>query len=256
MAGKFVWFDLNTTDVQGAISFYTKVVGWETEEWSGMPYTMFKPADGPPIGGVNELHADAAARGVPSHWLGHVAVPDVDEAVAKVLAGGGRVLSPVVDVPTVGRMATVGDPWGAVFSVFQPAGEPPAATPQGAMGVFCWAELMTKDIDTALGFYGGLFGWTRGDHFDMPGGKYVFMRGVGSEQAFGGVMVCPDGMPFGAWVYYFTVPDLDASVAIANANGGTMHMPIMDVPGGRIAMMMDPQGGTYALWSAPLAAAS
>ncbi len=256
MAGTFIWFDLNTTDVQGAISFYTKVVGWETEEWSGMPYTMFKPAGGAPLGGVNELDAEAAARGVPSHWLGHIAVGDIDQAVAGVLAGGGRVLSPVVDLPTVGRMATVGDPWGAVFSVFQPVGEAQAPTPPGAMGVMCWAELMTKDVGEALGFYGALFGWTRGDHFDMPGGQYVMMRSAGSEQAFAGVMVCPAGMEWGAWLYYFSVPDLDASVAIAKGEGASLHIPIMDVPGGRIAMMVDPQGGNFALWSTPLAAAS
>lgn len=258
MAGKFVWFDLNTTDVPGATAFYTRVVGWETEAWSGgdFPYTMFKPAGGQPLGGVNALDPESAKRGAPSHWLGHVTVADVDAAVAKIVAAGGSALSPAMDIPMVGRMATVSDPWGAVFSVFRPAGEAPDAAAQGAMGVMCWAELMTGDIEGALAFYGELLGWTKGDEMNGGGGRYVLMRQAGSDQSFGGVMVCPAGMERGAWMYYFSVPDLDASVALATGEGAKMHMPIMDVPGGRVAMMVDPQGGNFALWSGPVASAS
>lgn len=254
MAGQFVWFDLNTTDVQGAISFYSQVVGWTVEVWdgAGFPYPMLKPANGAPIGGVNELDKGARAMGAPSHWLGHLTVDNVEAAVAKITAAGGRALTPVSEVPTVGRMATVQDPWGAVFSAFQPTGDPMPPAAPGAMGVMCWAELMTDDIDKALAFYGDLAGWTKGGEFDIAHGKYVFMRYAGSEDGFGGVMLKPPGLPFGAWIYYFSVPDLEAAVATAQRLGGNLVVPIMDVPGGRIAMMDDPQGAGFALWaSAP-----
>ena len=36
-AGKFVWFDLRTTDDKGAQAFYTKVANWGTQPMEGMP---------------------------------------------------------------------------------------------------------------------------------------------------------------------------------------------------------------------------
>ena len=32
--GRFVWFDLMTTDSGASIDFYTKVLGWGTDVWS------------------------------------------------------------------------------------------------------------------------------------------------------------------------------------------------------------------------------
>ena len=31
--GRFVWYDLMTTDPEGAAAFYGKVVGWGTATW-------------------------------------------------------------------------------------------------------------------------------------------------------------------------------------------------------------------------------
>ena len=39
--GRFVWYDLMTTDPDAAQSFYTTLIGWGTQPWDGpMPYTM------------------------------------------------------------------------------------------------------------------------------------------------------------------------------------------------------------------------
>ena len=41
--GRFVWYELMTTDMAAAKAFYAKVVGWGTEDASmpGMAYTLF-----------------------------------------------------------------------------------------------------------------------------------------------------------------------------------------------------------------------
>ena len=52
--GRFVWYDLLTTDPGAAEDFYKKVAGWGTQEWSGSganPYTMWT-TENVPIGGV------------------------------------------------------------------------------------------------------------------------------------------------------------------------------------------------------------
>ena len=55
MTGRFVWYELITTDVKGAMAFYSEVIGWKTqkfEEAAGPdPYFMWL-ADQGPLGGV------------------------------------------------------------------------------------------------------------------------------------------------------------------------------------------------------------
>ena len=40
-SGLFVWFDLMTSDVNGARTFYSDIVGWKTTRWSGGDYEMW-----------------------------------------------------------------------------------------------------------------------------------------------------------------------------------------------------------------------
>jgi hypothetical protein len=48
------------------------------------------------------------------------------------------------------------------------------------------------------------------------------------------------------WLGYILVPDVDASVAAIQQQGGQVHMPAFDVPGvGRVAMVTDPQGAPF-----------
>ena len=54
---------------------------------------------------------------------------DTDGTVAKALELGGELVAPVVDAPTIGRMAFLRDPQGAAFNVIQnPAEEAPEQT--------------------------------------------------------------------------------------------------------------------------------
>lgn len=84
--GRFVWYDLMTTDPEGAKAFYAAVTGWGTQVWEEMSYTMWT-VGGAPIGGTMKLPDEAVAGGARPHWLGHVAVPDVDATIARPGAG-------------------------------------------------------------------------------------------------------------------------------------------------------------------------
>ena len=120
--GRFVWFDLMTSDSSGAIDFYSKLVGWGTQQFEGSdtPYTMWANGENP-LGGVVELSAEAREGGAPPHWLSYVAVPDVDAALARAQELGGSVLHPATDIPTVGRFAVIQDPQGASLALFKDA---------------------------------------------------------------------------------------------------------------------------------------
>ena len=57
--------------------------------------------------------------GAPPHWLAHIAVEDVEAAVAKVAAQGGKVLNGPMDVPGGDRVAQCMDAQGAAFAMHQ-----------------------------------------------------------------------------------------------------------------------------------------
>ncbi len=43
--GRFFWYDLDTTDIKGASTFYPKLTGWTIQKWENAsperPYSMW-----------------------------------------------------------------------------------------------------------------------------------------------------------------------------------------------------------------------
>ena len=179
--GRFVWFDLHTTEPALAPGFYTRVTGWETMPWQGAEgYTMWT-REGAPLGGVGKLDKNG---GQGPHWLGYVSTPNVDETVKQAVNLGARTLKPPTDIPTVGRFAILADPHGAVFAVFTALNETPGHEGEPQLREFSWHELATHDYPAAFRFYERLFGWEKLEAMDMG-------EGVGVYQMFGrnGVML-------------------------------------------------------------------
>jgi predicted enzyme related to lactoylglutathione lyase len=244
--GRFLWYDLLTTDPEAAKRFYGKVVGWKTETWSGgeMPYEMWQAAHGA-IGGIMQLPAEAQAAGAPPNWLAYVGVPDVDAAVAQVESMGGRVWKEAADIPTVGRFAVLADPYGAVFAVYTPAGESPPRPAWPQPGDFSWHELMTADLPGAFDFYAALFGWEKMGEMDMGEAGLYQMYGLGGVM-YGGMMKHSET----AWVFYALVDSADAAAERARAEGAQVLVGPMEVPGGdRVAVLLDPQGAAFGVHS-------
>lgn len=246
--GALVWYELLSTDPKGSLAFYPDVVGWKTEAFGGDGYTMFVGSQGP-LGGVTNLPEQARKMGAPTYWQVNIQVADVDATVEKVKQLGGKVYV-VETVPTVGRFAVIADPQGAVVSVFTPDREmaPHDLTKDGE---FSWHELYTTDHEAAFSFYNQIAGWERLGSFDMgPMGQYLLWGREGKQ--LGGMMTKPASMPQPGWLFYITTPDLDAALARAQARGAKLLNGPMEVPGGqRIVQMMDPQGGAFALVTAP-----
>jgi len=249
--GRPLWYELMTTDLAAAETFYTKVVGWTTAPFgdAGMPYTMWMRAGEVPVGGAMAITDDMKAAGVPPHWMLYVGVDKLEDATAHVETLGGGTLSQVIDVPGVGRMRTMKDPQGAPFSIYEPTSPPQQAEALPELGDTSWHELYTTDAAAALAFYHDLFGWNSTETMDMgPMGKYhMFGRALGS---MGGMMTKVDDMVQmpNVWLLYFLVPDVHAAAERVKAHGGqVLHGP-MEVPGGGwIAQCTDPQGAMFAL---------
>ena len=112
--GMFSWNELYAGNGEAMKRFYASVLGWRFDDMP-MPngaYPVIK-ADDNSIGGV--VPTGNGVKG----WLPYVTVDDVDAVVAKAKAGGGKIISGPMDIPPVGRIATLADPEGTVFAVIK-----------------------------------------------------------------------------------------------------------------------------------------
>ena len=241
--GRFVWHELMTTDPQSAAAFYSRVLPWKTQS-SGMPdYTLWVSGKATAAGLMAQPEA-ARQAGAPPSWLVYIGTPDVDGTAAAAQSLGGKVLKAPDDIPNVGRFAVLADPQGAAFAVFTPTPMPAGATPPGD---FSWHELATSDQQGALAFYTELFGWSRGPAHDMgPAGTYQLVEHGGAQ--IGGIYKVMDASKPPHWLTYIEVASVDRAAAAAKAAGGRVVRGPMEVPGGsRIAQILDPQGGAFAV---------
>lgn len=248
LLGRPVWYELMTTDTAAAENFYRNVLGWTSAPFpaSPDPYTVFKRSGDTQVAGLMSIPQGMTA---PPAWTMYVAVPKIEDAVAHIRRLGGSELSPIIDVPSVGRMQMMKDPQGAAFYVMQPSSseERPETAPE--VGEASWHELMTTDAAAALKFYTEVFQWQPSETMDMGAmGKYnMFNRPHGM---IGGMMNKPAEMANvpSHWMIYFRVPDINAAAERVKKNGGAILNGPMEVPGGDwILNAKDPQGAAFSL---------
>jgi hypothetical protein len=247
--GRFVWYELMTTDLPAAREFYGRVVGWNPVDakMPGWDYWMFN-AGQTPVAGAMVLPDEARSMGVPPSWTGYVAVDDVDAAAAKVTANDGAVQVPPRDIPTVGRFAVVSDPHGAPLALFKPA-NPDQDLPadQEAQGHVGWNELHAGDLAADFDYYARLFGWQKKDAMDMGEMGVYQMFGLGND-TLGGMMTKTPDTPMPVWNYYFNVGNIDEAADRVKSAGGQVIFGPEAVPGDMFILMgVDPQGAHFAL---------
>lgn len=246
--GTFSWTDLTTTDAEGAKTFYGGLFGWEAED---MPagevgtYTMLR-MNGDDVGGLSEMGADQRAQGIPPYWLSYVSVEDADATVARARELGGTVHGEAFDVLDAGRMALVEDPSGAILAAWE-LRRHIGASRVNDPGCMAWNELQSSDPETAAAFYSGLFGWeTQPMEED---GKLVYVTISNAGWMNGGIMPTEqqDGVP-SYWLPYFTVPSSEGAIWKALELGGEALVGPLDIGAGRISVLRDPQGATFAIY--------
>jgi len=240
--GNPCWVDVMTSDAAATRAFYGELLGWEAEE-----------AD-PEFGGYFNFTKDGAriagamtnqGGGMPDVWSIYIAVDDAEATCEKVKAAGGSVMVEPMAVGTLGSMAVVIDPTGAVIGMWQPGdhkGFGYVAEP-GAPG---WFELFTKDYEASRTFYADAFGWDLHKVSDEDDFKYSTLH-EGDAQA-AGIMdaagFLPDEVP-PHWSVYFAVEDVDKTLAQAVELGGSIEAPAQDTPYGRLATAVDPTGARF-----------
>ena len=115
--GALTWNELLTSDSKAALAFYSALLGVETATVSDpVPYNLLR-VDGKDVAGVMDITSEMGP--IPSHWGVYFATSDVDESVDKATTMGAKVLFGPMDIPGVGRLATLQDPQDAEFSVLK-----------------------------------------------------------------------------------------------------------------------------------------
>lgn len=255
---RFVWHDLNTTDVEAAKRFYGELFGWSFEDSENNGYCHISSGE-EMIGGLRRR--EEGEHGPPS-WLGYVLVDDVPAAVERVGGGGGQVYMPATTMPDVGTFAVVADPSGGVVAPWRSAreGENDECGAMPAVHAFCWDELLSTDPAAAGGFYSRVFGWGVETRDMGEAGEYTLFNRPGVPDPMrdeapawaAGMMQSPPGVPYSFWLAYVRVEDTDATAKRAESLGATLIAPPMEIEGvGRFCSFMDPQGAALAVITFP-----
>jgi hypothetical protein len=116
--GHCSWNELSTSDQEGALAFYTARFGWEKGEAMPMDEMgdyQFIEQDGGMIGAVM-----AGPPGRRPSWKFAFGVADIDQAAARITAGGGTIDYGPVEVPGGAFAVMADDPQGAPFMVVGP----------------------------------------------------------------------------------------------------------------------------------------
>jgi predicted enzyme related to lactoylglutathione lyase len=242
LPGTFVWFEHLSEDVARARAFYEALFGWNTEKVAlgGGTTAAIIHNGSAPIGGYA-----AAPTGTPTQWMSYLSVADVDSAYKAALAAGAKSVVAPTERTWGGRMATIADPTGGVFSLWRGDGGDGAESEQTPVGGWIWNELTTEDDEAALAFYEKAFGFEP-DPMEMPDDTYHVLKHGGKGRA--GVIKAPDPSLPTMWTPYVRVDDADRQAARAREFGASLLVAPADIQEiGRFAVLVDPQGAVLAM---------
>ena len=244
--GTPAWVDLMAADFEASKSFYAQLFGWEYEQ-SGEEYGNYATAllDGESVAGIGPAQGPDAP---PPTWTTYLAVDDAAKVAEQAADAGGTVLMPAMQVGSMGSMAVLADPTGAVFGLWQ-AGEHTGFNRYNEPGADVWNEAMVGDYRAGQDFYRTLFDYT---YSEIGDGQMSYstievegntVGGIGPVQ--GDVADLPPH-----WRTYFSVADVEQACAKAVELGGTVEVDPFDTPFGMMGGVRAP-GGEVVMLSAP-----
>ena len=248
------WIDLLTSDLDRAKDFYGTVFGW-TFESAGPEYGgyVIVSKDGRPVAGL--MGNDPQLR-TPDGWTTYLHTADINATMTAATAAGGAPCSEPMEIKDKGHMATLADPTGAFFGLWQPNGHNgfEVVTEAGAPVYF---QLTTRDYGKALDFYREVFGWhtetvSDTDEFRYSTAIFDGDASAASGDALLGVMDgtrdLAEGVPPN-WFFFLGAEAVDKTVQLVKENGGTVIREAEDTPYGRLAAVADATGAGFNLSS-------
>jgi len=117
------------------------------------------------------------------------------------------------------------------------------------IGTMAWLDLSVTNADEVKSFYEDVVGWnsdniSMGDYHD-----YAMLEPISNEAVAG---ICHaqgvnKDLP-SAWLPYFLVADIEASIAAVQAKGGVLVTEIKSMGSDKYAVIKDPAGAVCAIY--------
>lgn len=241
--GRFVWFELVTSDRELSEAFYTKLFGWHFAKAEKSTDYMIITNEKREIGGM--IVVDGEDDGVESsRWLSSLSVKNVDEASSLTKTLGGEVLYGPEESGERGRIALIKDPEGAeLVLLFSKNGDP--ASYDRSAGNPVWIDLFSKSKEKSGAFYRDLVGYQLTEA-KTDTSHYYFLV---DEKVKGGMVVYPWEDVESNWLPFVGVVDLPQSVSRAIHLGATLlayaesAAVIQDPGGAAIGLQLLAKGG-------------
>lgn len=240
LPGKFVWFDLFTTDLDAASNFYESLLGWDirpVQESNGNVRTAFYK------GKALANMVDRKGKSSQSQWLSYISVTDVDKTLENAKMMGGKIHKNAMELPNRGRVGIALDPQKAAFAIVaSPVGDPEDSVP--TPNTWLGSELWTTDVKGAEQFYAELVGYAVKLVTVHEQVQYRLLMAEGRRR--GGITVLPWENVAPEWIPYIAVDDVLATVAKVRKLGGEVLLaPDMSVEHGLLAVIADPTGALF-----------
>ena len=253
LAGKIVWHDLLTTDIDGSREFYGGLFGWTFEEvpislgfGKSGNYLLIRH-QGQLIGGMIDTKR-LGTKANNSQWVVLMSVDDVDAAAQRVVDAGGEIMTPPTDLNERGRIAVVNDNAGALFAILQTRDGDPLDT-SAAFGSFMWDEVWVPDSAATASFYQQLAPFQQVSMDTADKSVYQGLAVDGRPRM--GILQDPvEDLP-PTWASYIRVEDMSVLDRV-EALGGQVLLPAEDRNiGGQVALIAGPSGAGVVLQTWP-----
>ncbi|MBB6097336.1 hypothetical protein HNR42_000750 [Deinobacterium chartae] len=241
-AGQPSWTDLTTPAPEQTQAFYGALFGWQYQHTGdALGNYVIAHHGGKTAAGIMPV---PVGSDMPIAWTVYFASDDIAADVQRARELGGQVLMGPEQVGEEGQMALIGDPSGASFGLWQ-AGAHQGAQTREQPGSVVWVELNTRDSASALAFYTALF---RADSEAVDGMDYHQLKH--GDQGYAGISGMAENweaIGISEWLTYFYVPDVDEAARVAEQQGGKVLVAPFDMPYGRMAVLRDPGGASFAV---------
>jgi predicted enzyme related to lactoylglutathione lyase len=226
--------DAQLPDVAAGRRFYGGLFGWAFDAPAGPSGAVRARLGGAPVAAL----VPKTDGRMPTVWTVYFATADAGALAARIEALGGQLVTGPHPAEGSGVTALAADPQGAVFGLRQTTGESGSDRGFGGRrvpGGFAWAQLYTRDTEAADAFYGELF--------------HAALFGPGAAPDFGRAAVTD---AFAAempphFLVHFRVADHAAALERVVRLGGRVQVPPFEASYGRVAVVTDDQGASFAL---------
>ena len=240
--GEFCWHEVSTGDVEGSTAFYAPLLNAKATAIP-MPNgnSTLLAIGSHPVLGITPSR-EATPLDIQAHWVGYIAVDDIDQATARAAELGATVRSPVTQ-GAIGRWSLITDPTGAAFALFQADPEKTDGKNNFGPGAVVWNHLVTPDPARAVEFYSALLGWT--SELPPDGGDDGARRMNAYDRSVAGVMPTSHPDDRAAWLPFIEVERIEDAARTAVQLGATALTEVFGFPSiGAVMVLKDPQGAT------------